>query len=378
MIDKVNLHVYQSTYHCERRIQRAVNALSKRGIFQSFILVGIRGENKNDEAELRALYPAEVTFLLFRLFTRRSSFVYKIINKLIFNFKILYFVLSKRIDTVTCHSLPELPLCTIIAKIKSCRLVYDAHELETETYCSRGVRKRTLKIVETVLIRFVDSLITVNQSIASWYKDHYTIENIYIVRNIPDKRPNIDKNSVNLKRDLGVGSDEVLFIYQGILAKERGIYESIDIFKEYENKHILFLGYGDEENNIKLISQECGNIHYHSAVPSDELLCYTACADIGIFLLENSCLSYYYCLPNKVYEYLLAGIPILVPNFPELASLVKQYECGWLLPDRREEYFSFIDSLSRVEIERKKMNVRKMLSSISWEAEVDSLMGAYS
>ncbi|MNR18243.1 hypothetical protein D3C85_1349630 [compost metagenome] len=91
------------------------------------------------------------------------------------------------------------------------------------------------------------------------------------------------------------------------------------------------MGYGPMAGVIQQAASEHPNIFYHPAVSPDVLPAYTASADVGLCLIENLCLSYYYCLPNKLFEYLMAGLPVLVSDLQELRRFVQEHPVGQIV-----------------------------------------------
>src|SRR5204862_484616 len=183
------------------------------------------------------------------------------------------------------------------------------HELETETANNCGLRRLLSRRLERSLIRSCDSVVCVSDSIADWYAREYAISRPAVVRNIPDTRFHQAGEAQNLRRRLHIPDGTLLFIYQGGLFRGRRVEQLIRVFESArQDRHLVFMGYGDLEELVKAAAARCGNIHFHPPVPPQEVLKHTAGADVGLIGVENVCLSYYYSLPNKLFEYLAAGI----------------------------------------------------------------------
>jgi len=114
------------------------------------------------------------------------------------------------------------------------------------------------------------------------------------------------------------------------LNKGRGIEILLDTFKTIDDEKsiIVFMGYGPLEDLIKVADKNYKNIYFHKAVTPDILLDYTSSADFGILFYENNCLNHYYCSPNKMFEYLMAEIPVIVSNLYEMKRLVEKNKIG--------------------------------------------------
>lgn len=115
-------------------------------------------------------------------------------------------------------------------------------------------------------------------------------------------------------------------------------------------------------------------------VSPEEILSYTSSADVGISPIENTCLSYYYCLPNKLFEYLMAGLPVAVSDFPEMAKIVKEYEVGEVFdPEDPQDIARAINAILRDEkkYQQYKENAKKASEVFNWENESKRLVNLY-
>jgi glycosyltransferase involved in cell wall biosynthesis len=138
------------------------------------------------------------------------------------------------------------------------------------------------------------------------------------------------------------------------------------------------MGYGELESAIKRIAARCSRIYFFPAVPPSVVLDYTVDADIGFALIENTCLSYYLCLPNKLFEYAMAGVPLVCSPVPEMASLVQNYKIGALIEDASPagvmRAVQAVNSLDRVQL---KLSFNNFNSSFRWEEQEKVMIEAY-
>ncbi|MBF4323133.1 glycosyltransferase, partial [Vibrio anguillarum] len=211
----------------------------------------------------------------------------------------------------------------LLKKLFKVKLVYDAHELETEKNGLNGFRQRISKYIESLFIRSCDLIIVVGENIADWYANAYKIERPLVVKNSPRFRLQAKKNL--FRERLGILPNQKILLYQGGLMKGRGVQLILDAFKERKDSHVVavFMGYGDLTTEVEQAAKNHQNIFYFPAVSPNVVLDYTASADIGISLIENTCLSYYFCMPNKLFEYAMAGIPVIVSDMKEMAEAVQ-------------------------------------------------------
>ena len=306
-------------------------------------------------------------------------------NKLIQLLKYFEFVYKviknyKNSDIIHCNDLNTLPIGVIIKKFfnKNAKIVYDAHEYETETFHLKGIEKKIVKIIEKYLIKYADKIITVSDSIANEYVKLYNIEKPALVLNTPLFK-NIEKKDL-FREKLGIKKDKTIFLYQGGLSKGRGIEVLLDAFKDInDNKSVIvFMGYGPLEKVIQEASKKYPNIYFHPAVSPEVLLDYTSSADFGISTIEDGCLSYRYCLPNKMFEYLMAEIPVIVSNLYEMRKLVNRYKIGVVAkensPKGLKEAIKEAMSLDRNELLE---NIKKVKKIYNWEEQEKILLEVY-
>lgn len=282
------------------------------------------------------------------------------------------------VASVHCHDLSSLPVGMLFKIFKNSKLIYTPHELETERNQLFGIRKRLAKITEYILINHLDGIIAVNDSIAKWYQAEYSLKKVYVIRNIPC-HCNIKNSPSNiLKEKFNIKKDEILFIYQGALVNGRGIEMILDTFIKSDRKnHVVFMGSGILYKMVKDYESKFLNIHLHPAVDSQSIFQYTSSADIGIHLIKNTCLNHYYCLPNKLFEYLISGLPIIVSNFPEMAKLVDINNCGWKIEPASAPLLYLINNLSPKDIEEKRSNALKCRDNYDWHKEERAILEMY-
>lgn len=375
-MDSVAIHIYPSLFKNDSRRLKITKSLADADIFDRIYILATW------EAGLPETEVLDNTRKVIRLHRelggKRSGTFWKTIKTLEWSWRIYRFLNHKAIDCITCHSLPVLPLGVLLKLKKHSKLIYDARELGTETEVSRGFRKYISKILERFLIRFVNETITVSDSIAKWYQCAYKLKKVWVVKNIPYFPRNVPVKTNVLRDKLGMRNDHILFIYQGSISKERGIDLLLEIFsKVHEDKHIVFMGFGELVELVKEYTKQYANIHYHPSVKPEEVMYYTMSADIGIHLIGNTCLNHYYCLPNKVFEYFLSGLPFIVSDFPEMGKLVNKNKCGWTVSVNARAVLDLINNISQEDIINKKKNALKYRINYGWHTEEEKLLRLY-
>jgi glycosyltransferase involved in cell wall biosynthesis len=302
----------------------------------------------------------------------------KIIGFIEWSIRVIMQLKHEAVDMVNCHSLSVLPLCVALKFRYHCLLVYEPHELETETHESKGIRKKLAKITEKALIRFVDKTFVVSASIADQYAQMYRIVTPTVILNCPVY---ISPTQNDLfRKHFCLSSDAVIFLYQGNLAKERGVHTILESFKRISDSKIviIFMGSGPLEAEIKKNVDENRNIYLHSAVPPEVVLRYTASADVGIHFIPNTCLNHYYCMPNKLFEYSMAGLPVIISNMHEMASFVNKHNTGIVLQNESAEtLIKAIYAISKKDLSALKKNALEVAKIFCWEEQEKIMIVEY-
>lgn len=315
----------------ESRVFKISETLIQSKLFDEIFLVGLQELSLSEHETLEP----DIFIHRMLLWTRKlpKNLVFQPIKYIEFSLKVYLKYRNRNIGVVNIHHLSLLPLGFILKHLLKAKLIYDTHELETETQGLRGLKKMLAKILEKLLIRKCDKIFVVNESIAKFYAQMYSIDKPVAIMNVPHYVET--KNSSKLRDFFRLKNSTVIFLYQGALSKNRGIELMIESFKGLyaEDCVLIFMGNGQLSETIRETNKTHENILYHPAVPVKELLNYTSSADYGINGLvdKNSCLSYYYSLPNKLFEYLMAELPIIVPNVPEMSNIVNRHRVGYII-----------------------------------------------
>lgn len=286
-------------------------------------------------------------------------------------------------DIVHCNDLNALPVGYILKSILRCKkVVYDAHELESEQDGQSCFVRTASKFLERILIKKADAIMTVSDGIAEWYKKQYKIKKPAIVMNVPVWRENMKKQNMFVEENESLAGKKI-FLYQGGLTSGRGIEYMLEAFsKRKDNKAVLmFMGYGELEERIKKAAETSDNIYYHKAVLPQDLWKYTVSADYGLVCTENICLSYYYSLPNKLFEYAMAGIPMILSNLHEFVFLNDRYDFGVVLDelsvDEINKKFDYLLKMDNSTYDNFSRNARRMAKNLSWEYQEKILLKIY-
>jgi len=279
---------------------------------------------------------------------------------------------------VNVHSLALLPLGAWLKIRFGAKLVYDTHELETEVHGLRGLRKKLAKAIERVLIRFVDLTIVVGWEIEKWYRNEYRLDSLVTVLNCPLYQA-VQKSCL-LRNEFNILDRQKIVLYQGGISNSRGVELLLKAFESIGGDRyvMIFMGYGELEEPIKNAATRCPCIRYKPAVLPSEVLRYTASADIGIVATEDSCLSHHYCLPNKLFEYIMARVPVIVSNLPEIRNIVNTYGIGAVMRDwDAESLFLALDKIEKMNAVDLDRNLHDAAKEFSWNSQEEVMVLAY-
>ena len=371
-----NIHITLTEFRHESRVLKEIASLESSGVFESFTIIALGA----DDLPVNDSVTSKVGVRRVNLNTRKlpKSSPFQLVKFIEFMYKCFMLVKREEAQVVNVHTLALLPLGWLLKTTLKLKLVYDAHELETERHGLLGVRKKISKCVERIFIYACDLVIVVGDNIADWYASAYSIDRPLVVKNVPKLRPRIKKDL--LRNCLGIQPEQKILLYQGGLANVRGIQLMLDAFKARKANDIVvvFMGYGDLATEVEYASKTHANIFYLPAVPPSHVLDYTASADIGISAIENSCLSYYYCMPNKLYEYAMAGLPVIVSNMKEMANAVKEADFGIVFFEYSVLALNAaVDRLASRDLSQLSENAYQFARLNAWEVQEKIMLAGY-
>jgi glycosyltransferase involved in cell wall biosynthesis len=222
----------------------------------------------------------------------------------------------------------------LVSKISSIPLVYDSHEYFTEVpeLENRHFVKSVWEKLEAVLFPKLKNVITVNEELAGIYSEKYKVP-VSVIRNVPIKREGEGSIGATNKNS---GSKDLL-IYQGALNVGRGIELMIDSMAHLPEAKLLIAGDGDiaEELTNRVRMKNLGDrVVFKGRLDPDDLKKLTLSASLGLSLEEDLGLNYRYALPNKIFDYIHAEIPVIVSDLPVMGKLVEENGVGEILKDR--------------------------------------------
>jgi glycosyltransferase involved in cell wall biosynthesis len=290
---------------------------------------------------------------------------------------------AARPEVIHAHDAAMLLPGLLAARRCGARLVYDSHELATGVPYRGGAWPAVVATAERIGAPRADATITVSDGIAARLSERYRLRSEpVVIRNLPDLPPPGAAPAPDLRRELGVG-DAPLIVHQGAATPGRGCETLLDAIALLPEAHLLFLGAeGPHVEGLMgsaAVRGLAARTHLLGPVPPETLLSHTAQADIGVSLLEDSCENHRLALPNKLFEYLAAGLPVVVSDLPEAATLVRTRRVGWSADaaDPQSVAAALREALARQDDEGLRARIGKAVAELSWEWEKGRLIAVY-
>jgi glycosyltransferase involved in cell wall biosynthesis len=247
-----------------------------------------------------------------------------------FNLRLFFKLLFTKCDLLFANDLDTLLPNFYVSRIKKIPLIYDSHELFTEVpeLLHSPTKRKIWLSIEKHIIPKLKTCITVNQSIAKIFEEKYKTR-FHVIRNIP---PTLNTQKIKSREELSLPKDNKIIILQGAgINIDRGAEELVEAMKYINDAQLLIIGGGDVwpllEKKIKTNNLE-EKVRLIKKIPKEELLQYTLNADLGVSIDKNTNPNYYNSLPNKIFDYLHAGIPIVASKLPEIENIITQYKVG--------------------------------------------------
>jgi len=356
----------------DQRVNKVALTLVKCGF--SPLLVGVKRKNSLPISNRR--YRTKRMHLLF---TKGPLFYAE------YNVRLFMFLLFSKNSLFIANDLDSLSANYLAYKIKSIffknnvQIVYDSHEFFTEVpELNDRFAKKVWLFIEKLILPQIKHAYTVCESIAEEYKKKYGV-NMQVVRNIPlcntSKVTPIESTLV-----LNEFADKKIILYQGALNIGRGIEHVINAMEFIENAVFIIVGDGDIATELKNLTRNkklVDKVYFVGKIPFSSLFQYTKNADIGIVLQEDLSLSYRYVLPNRIFDYIQAELPVIASDLPEIKKIYAENEIGLLVSDLSPENLAqkitylLTNTEKRIQI---KANLKSIKGKYCWEKEEEKLI----
>ena len=301
-----------------------------------------------------------------------------------YNFRLFFYLLIHKADVLVSNDLDTLLANYLAAQFKGSHLVHDSHEYFTGVpeLEGRSFIKRIWKSIEKWIFPKLKYVYTVNDSIAKLYQDKYGVS-VNVVRNFPLRIEN-QAQILQTRKELQLPEDKKIILYQGSVNIDRGLIESVEAMQYVNNAVLVIIGDGDILKDIKILSQKLklhDRVIFKTRVPFEELINYTVFADIGISLDKDTNINYKFSLPNKIFDFVHSGVPVLASNLVEIKKVFSKYEIGELAESHDPRYIG--DKINNMLSDKEKIkfwkeNCRRASVEFCWQNEESVLHDIYS
>ena len=252
-------------------------------------------------------------------------------------------------DAIFANDLNALPIGYCIACLKGAKLVYDSHELWSDTMHRKILPTWMFNLgirMERTLARRCDAVMSASPGYSREMAKSMGISTPAVIRNLPvssevlasldaGRNSNSGAQSSPLHSDLGLDRTVPLILHLGGMGAGRGLETFLGAMREVSPHAVaVFLGSASTfayRERLRSLAEELGigkRVFFHDPVPPVDIYRYASGATIGVALIESACLSHHYSLPNKTFEYLHAGLPVVASDIPEMAAIVRDYKVG--------------------------------------------------
>jgi glycosyltransferase involved in cell wall biosynthesis len=307
--------------------------------------------------------------------TKRMNLLFEkgVLFYLEFQLRLIWLLVWKKSDLLVANDLDTLLPNYLFSKIKKSKLIYDSHEIfcEVPELINTPFKKRIWEALEKMIVPRLKNCITVNQSIAKWFENKYQV-NFEVVRNIGNLPVSLKLKS---REELGIPSNKKMILIQGAgINIDRGAEECVAAMSYLNDVVLYIIGSGDVIELLKNTTIKNGlehKINFIDKLPANELIHYTACADLGLTLDKDTNLNYRYSLPNKIFDFINAGIPVLSSRLNELEALITNYQIGDFIENHQPIHIA--NKINEMLFSDKywlwKENTQKAKSENNWEKE---------
>ncbi len=385
---KVCMHVLKSA-HADVRGMRTATTLAEAGCTVSFVdIVGDSVQTSVEQIGGVDMIHVAVPEAFFATHFKKRAFFWSVFMLI----RGIFRLIQTPTDVYHALDLPALPACYIAAKLHRKPLIYDAYELPLATHTvaklskSRYFLRTLLSPLLKKIVPDCAGVITVSPPIVEEFRNSYHCQNVTLIRNIPPYQE--VAKSDRIRQYLGMDSHVRIALYQGYLQPDRSLDKLIKAAPFLERDIVIVLmgedRVGTQAQLEALIASEgvTDRVKIVSSVPYAELLNWTASADIGLIVYApDYSKNVQMMLPNKLFEYLMAGLPVLTSSLDAIAELVKDYEVGHIVSSLEPQ--NIAAAINTILADREALRdmrynaLKAAQSEFCWEQEYPKLIHFY-
>lgn len=372
------LHLTHTDIRTDSRILKELSALEATGLYELHA-IGMAELDTKGGVDIVHSTRIRSMRLLSRSMRWLPSHARHLLTYLEMLFRVLAAGLSVRPRLIHCHDTPLLPMAAAIALLCRSKVIYDAHELESDKNGQTRLISRCTLAAEKFLWRSIDGFVTVSGSILRWYESGFSKKDAALVYNSPVFSEALSAGTHGFgnryfHQKYGIDEDRKIFVYLGLLGPGRGIETLLDVFSRSNvHAHIVFVGRGSLREEVVRFARDNDRIHLHGVVPHNQVVPLVRAADYGVCMVERVSLSDYYSLPNKLFEYAFAGVPVLASNFPDMRELVERFGLGVCAANDADSIAEVVSQLQDADWQR----ITSDIASLGWQTQAEKLTALY-
>lgn len=308
--------------------------------------------------------------------------IYKLTKKfpsILFYFKFFsilkYNLLKRKYDILFAEDLYTLPVCIVIGKLKGAKIIYDCRELFgfLAGLKDKPYVQKLWRTIEKIFINKANLVLVTGRMDDEFLKSEYHLNNTFVLRNLPLFKKSV--SPVDFYNKLGIEKDKKILIYQGVVVHGRGLKIIYEVLRKSDDFVLIVLGDGEHLTYYQDLSKSLSidkKVFFAGKISQEELINYTSSAFIGLSLIENLSLSYYYALPNKLFEYIMAEVPVIATSLPQMKEIINEFKVGFIVEENDfESIRQIIEKLNQdnLNYNQLKENCRKASKILCWENE---------
>lgn len=289
-------------------------------------------------------------------------------------------LLTKKYDIIFAEDVYCLPACIIIGKLQKAKVIYDCRELFgfLAGLKNKRIVQKFWSTIERLFIKKADLILTTGEMDSEFIRNQYKIKNDLVIRNLPLYKKS--DSPVDYYSLLNLNSSKKVLLYQGVVLHGRGLKMIFEFLQTTDEFVLIIVGGGEMLDYYKSLSKQMSlseKVFFIGKIPQEKLIDYTAGAYAGLSLIENVSLSYYYALPNKLFEYIMAEIPVIATDLPQMKKIIEEHKVGFVI--RENDTAELGNILNKLKDNSEfyhqiKANCKIASETLNWEVEIKQLL----
>lgn len=386
------LHADKKMLVKDIRVQKEIRALLENGIDVSVITRGDSFNRSREsgyeviEIDTRCFIPDRFNIYISKKFTILTRISKRIIDSLFYR-RIRKFLKDERFDILHCHDYQTLRAAKCKKHNRQYKAIYDSHEIMSEYVYKPNIigkfnRWSVIMTENIYLKKYIDAVIAVCEYEKDMFNNRYGFNKVSILRNIAENDIDV-KNCKDLYEYIHVTNEKRIVMYEGTIVKGKSCDLLLKAAEQFNDNIILvFAGHGNMVEMIIEEEKKRSNIRYLGDLDQDTLVSFIRQSTLGLCLIQNINNSYYYSLPNKLWDFIVNGIPCIASNFPMISQVIDESHAGVTInPDNLHDLISRVNFLCDKKNEsiykELKKNAIEFGKQTNWNTEKRSLINLY-